>query len=488
LPGAGAGLIGGIASAAALSQIGSLPSNASLVHLGSPPSAYIVYLLASAALGAGFGVLVWQQRTGAGETLFWGLTYGAIVWFVGPLTLLPLVQLGVIVWDVHSAQEAFPSLFGHLLYGAVTGLALSLIRPRDPDADPAHEALNDRIAQDGSGRPSAGFLPMLRGGLLRGALSGLLAGWLLARMTDRLPAAPAAALMPSSALALGAAGGVAFALLYLRPPPGTGPALIRGMVFGFFWWVIWPVTLLPILRGAGLHWNLDQTRAAFTLLPPLLLGGVATAVGYQWLDRLAHLLFSEMRGRTDEEGIGTEGLRALGWGALAGLAGGVLFTVIMARAGSPTAVSALIGRRSPLAGFVIQLIIADLIGVTYGLLFRRQSFDAGSALGWGVSYGFFWWVLGALTLQPLWLGAPPQWTVEGGSALFGSLIGHLAYGAGLGLAFHSLEARHSPWWVPRTRAEEARVARRKDQLLTAAPALWALVVVIALALPVILSM
>ena len=47
--------------------------------------------------------------------------------------------------------------------------------------------------------------------------------------------------------------------------------------------------------------------------------------------------------------------------------------------------------------------------------------------------------------------------------------------------------RQNPWWIPRTRAEAARVGRRKEQLLTSAPALWALVVVIALVLPVLLG-
>ena len=44
--------------------------------------------------------------------------------------------------------------------------------------------------------------------------------------------------------------------------------------------------------------------------------------------------------------------------------------------------------------FTFDLVISDLIGISYGLLFQRQSYDIGSALGWGVSYGFFWWIFG----------------------------------------------------------------------------------------------
>ena len=189
----------------------------------------------------------------------------------------------------------------------------------------------------------------------------------------------------------------------------------------------------------------------------------------------------------DKEGAGTEGLRAVGRGALAGLVGGLLFTAVMVRVGILPVIAQLVGMRSTMAGLIVHLIIAGVIGVCYGLLFRRQSYDLNSALGWGVSYGFFWWILGPLTLMPILLGGTPQWTVQTAAGLFASLVGHLAYGAGLGVAFHLLEARQNPWWIARTHAEAARVARRKEQLLTSAPALWALVVAIALVLPVLLG-
>ena len=56
-----------------------------------------------------------------------------------------------------------------------------------------------------------------------------------------------------------------------------------------------------------------------------------------------------------------------------------------------------------------------------------------------------------------------------------------------GFTFYIMEARHSPWWIPRREAEIARVARHRDQVLTSAPALWTLVVVISLILPVLLG-
>ncbi len=447
VPGAYAGLIGGVISGVALSQVGALPATAALVHSDSAAVAFVIHVVVAGIIGAGFGVLVWHQRSGAGETLFWGLTYGALWWFAGPLTLMPLLQVGFLAWDVHSAQEAFGSLLGHLLYGAGTGLAVAAIRRERPA---------------GHGTTTAGTV-------VRGALAGVVGAWMLG---DPL---------------IGLLAGVGFALLYPRPPDGTGPALIRGTVYGFFWWVVGALTLLPLIGDGRLAWSLEDARAAFSTLPKYLLSGPAITVAYQWLDRLVRLLFSDVRAIRDEEGAGTEGLRAVGRGALAGLVGGVVFTGVMVRVGILPVIAQLVGMRSSMAGLVVHLVIAVVIGVCYGLLFRRQSYDLNSALGWGVSYGFFWWILGPLTLMPILLGGAPQWTAQTAAGLFASLVGHLAYGAGLGVVFHLLEARQNPWWIPRTRADAVRVGRRKEQLLTSAPALWALVVAIALVLPVLLG-
>jgi len=455
LPGALAGLIGGIVSGLALSRVGALPATAALVHLDSAVVDFVFHAAAATIIGGGFGLLVWHQHTRAGETLFWGLTYGALWWFVGPLTLMPLLLAGFLAWDLHSAQEAFAGLLGHLLYGATTGLALAALRAQ-------RRALSLRV---------------YGGAVARGALAGLIAVWLLVSTTG-VPVSWSSGLLV----------GIIFALLYPIPHDGAGPGLIRGTVLGFVSWVAGPLSLMPLLAGGRLAWSLDDARTAFAALLGLLLLGALCAVWYRWLDGLVRLLFAEVRRSYEQEGAGIEGLRAVGRGALAGLVGGILFTLVIMRIGGLGAVGQIIGSTSMGSGLFVQFVVSETIGVTYGLLFRRQSYDVGSGLGWGLAYGFFWWVLGPLTLTPLLLGARPQWTVESAAALFPYLIGHLAYGAALGIVFHLLEARQNPWWIPRTHAEAARVARHREQLLTSAPALWALIVMIALVIPVLLGL
>lgn len=454
LPGMAAGLAGGIVSGLALARAGALAPTASLVRTDSAVIDFVVHTALAALIGGGFGVLVRQQHTRAGETLFWGLTYGALWWFVGPLTLMPLLLAGFLAWDLHSAQEAFASLLGYVLYGATAGLSLAALRRQR----------------------RAPTLRIYVGALARGALAGLIAASLLVRTTG----APVS--WPSGALV-----GVVFAWLYPVPQDGTGPGMIRGTVLGFFVWVAGPLSILPLLDGGRLAWSLEEARAAFpSLLGFLLLGAFCAAV-YRWLDGLVRVLFADVQRSYEQEGAGVEGLRSVGRGALAGLAGGIPFTLLIMRIGALGDAGQIIGSASMASGLLVQFLVSEAIGVTYGFVFRRQSYDIGSGLGWGLAYGFFWWVLGPLTLAPVLLGARPQWTVETAAALFPFLVGHLAYGAALGIVFHLLEARQNPWWIPRTRAEAARVARHREQLRTSAPALWALIVMIALVIPVLLG-
>ena len=468
--GALAGLVGGLVFGAAMTQLGLLPIIASLVRADSPFVGFVLHLVIAAVIGASFGFLVRHQQPGADETLFWGLSYGTFWWFLGPLTLLPLLSGGSLTWGLEAARAAFPSLLGHVLYGAGTGLTFLFLQRRRTDAA--------RLA----------FAP-----LLRGALAGLASAWLLGRafgaqaqlqsLSDAFAGAPAWLVL----LLLGGLTGVSFALLYPQPSKSAGVNLVRGTVYGFLGWIVVMLTLAPLLSADGLRWSSDAAEARFFALPGLLLFGAATALFYQWLDALVKLLFSDVvRGRYDE-GVGTQGVRAIGRGVVAGLVGGLLFTLVMVQIGVLPVVAALVGSSSAIAGFFVHLGIATLIGVSYGFLFRAQSYDSGSALGWGVSYGFFWWVLGPLTLMPLFLGGAPQWTTQAAAETFASLTGHLVYGAGLGLSFYGLEARYSPWWLPHTEVEAARVTNRKEQVLTASPALWVQVIFIALIIPMLLG-
>lgn len=180
----------------------------------------------------------------------------------------------------------------------------------------------------------------------------------------------------------------------------------------------------------------------------------------------------------------------VGWlltGAGAGVCGGAVFGAAMIALGYLPTVAGVVRASSEPVGFAVHMVIAAVIGAGFGALIWRQRPDAGETMLWGLAYGMLWWFLGPLTLLPLLLGHAPDWSVAVAGSLTASLVGHLAYGAGLGIVFHRMEARFSPWWIPRAMADEARLAARKAQLLSAAPAVWALVVAVALTLPVLLA-
>jgi uncharacterized membrane protein YagU involved in acid resistance len=453
--GAPAGVVGGLAFGAAMAQLGVLPTVATLVGLGSSRAGFAVHMAISAVVGAGFGLMVRRMRCGPSEMVFLGAAYGALWWCIGPLTLLPLALGQAPAWDVAGAQREFPSLIGHLLFGIGTALAFVVLHgPGDP----------------GRARNPAGAGTLLRGLLAGGASAAALSTVLGGR---------------APALAAGAALGLAQAVLSPRSDQGIGAALVRGQGYGFVAWVVGELTVLPLLAHEGLRWSLVEARASFPELPGWLLLGALAAVARTLLDRLAPLLSSEhlraYRGATAGSGVLAAALR----GAVAGLVGGAVISQLMLRGAVPEVAERLTGAEGPLAGISVNLAIGVAIGVSYGLLFRRLGQDVTCALGWGLSYGFLWWVLGPLTLLPALLGGDPEWSAAAAGGSLSALAGHLVYGGCLGVAFHLLEAPFGVPWLARTRAEALAALRRREELLAATPALGA--VLLAMLLTVLVT-
>ena len=215
--------------------------------------------------------------------------------------------------------------------------------------------------------------------------------------------------------------------------------------------------MLALLGGDRQAWSLDAIRVDFPTLPGYVLFGALLVLLYLWMGGLSRLLFGEESAFLSQEGVGARGLRALSQGILAGTIGGLLFSLVMLQIGFLPDVAGLVGMSSASSGFFVHLFIANLIGISYGLFFHRQSYDLGSALAWGISYGVLWWILGSLTLMPVLLGSIPQWSAAFAAQSFAALIGHLVYGAAVGIAVFLVEARYRPWWVSRSAAEEIQI-------------------------------
>jgi hypothetical protein len=87
----------------------------------------------SALVGMSYGVLFQHEAPNFGSGVAWGLLYGVIWWFIGPLTLMPILLGGSFTWTTTAAGALLPSLIGHLLYGAATAFVFLVLERRHAD-------------------------------------------------------------------------------------------------------------------------------------------------------------------------------------------------------------------------------------------------------------------------------------------------------------------------------------------------------------------
>lgn len=130
-------------------------------------------------------------------------------------------------------------------------------------------------------------------------------------------------------------------------------------------------------------------------------------------------------------------------GGLAGLLGGVAFSLATHNQGALDEVAGLLGFSSSGVELVFHLVTASLMGVLFGATFHHPSEGYAATVSGGLLYGLLWWVLGPLTLMPLYDARAPTWTVAEAGAAFPSLIGHLLYGAVTGIGFYLLSFFYS---------------------------------------------
>jgi len=444
-------------------------------------------LLTGVVLGALYGLLfallLMRRVAGPGAGLLWGLGYALLLWLAGPAGLFPLLgdvsgangapAMGML----DTARDHFPELVAYLLcFGLPLGLTMGVL---------------------GGLRRSPGQVRFsLPRALVVGGAAGLVGGWAFGQWMAQVDFFPLiAGLVGSESSTVGVALhfaiavfiGASFGVLFQRDVRGFGSSLGWGLAYGFLWWFLGPLTFLPILQGSLPDWSYGQGGEMFGSLVGHVIYGLLLGLVYAALDRLWVGFFHNSDPINREvEGPGKRTLRSLGWGALASLIGGLLFSAVMIATGVLPDIANLVGGSSPALGFVVHMGISTMIGMSYGVLFAYEAPDAGSSVIWGMLYGLVWWFVGHLTLLPILLGESFTWTTEAAGAGLPSLIGHLIYGAALALMFLLLERRHAGWnrLDPRIAAREAR---RQRPAGTPAPALWLFALVLGVLLPIMLG-
>lgn len=112
-------------------------------------------------------------------------------------------------------------------------------------------------------------------------------------------------------------------------------------------------------------------------------------------------------------------------GAVGGIAGGLVFGVLMAMMGMLPMIASMVGSDSALVGVGIHLVISILIGLGLSMPFAGVLKTYGRGALIGMAYGALWWVLGPLLIMPIMLGMP-LFMVNATAGW--SLMGHLIYG------------------------------------------------------------
>ena len=137
-------------------------------------------------------------------------------------------------------------------------------------------------------------------------------------------------------------------------------------------------------------------------------------------------------------------------GIVAGLIGGLVFGMMMAMMSAPDGkpmmqmIAMVVRSDSVIVGWLYHLFNSAVIGGLFGLMLGARVAGYGSSLIWGMVWGMVWWVLGGLILMPLALGMPmfaPLAMEPMRMMAVMSLMGHLIFGAIMGLAFFVLFAR-----------------------------------------------
>ncbi len=428
--------------------------------------------------GLVFGQFFAARATSAGAGLIWGLGYAFLLWIVFPAAIIPWIAGKMepqALLDSHRLH--FPDLVAYLLFfGLPLGVAMGIW---------------------GDFQPRPGRLRFhWKRAIFVGGLAGVVGGWVFAKWMeqgDYFPLISGLAAGDSPMLGrtlhfLVAVGiGATFGMLFQRDVLGYGSCMGWGVGYGMLWWFLGPLTLYPLISGEQLDWSADQASNVFGALIGHIVYGLIVGVAYATFDRLWVRLFVDSDPiNREREGPGLRTLRTLQWGALAGLVGGVFSSPIMLVSGVISRVAGVDSTFSTFRGLALHLLVSAGIGMTYGLLFRREAPSIGAGVGWGWVFGLIWWYLGPLTVMPLVLTGSCDWTPGAAAALLPSLMGHLIYGAATALTFLLLERRYAGWLLrdPRVAAREARRARPAG---TPAPALWLFVLGLGVLPPILLG-
>jgi len=274
-----AGLVGGWAFGVWMARVHFFPLVAGLVGSRDVSVGIALNFAIAVVIGASFGLLFQREILGLGSSIVYGVGYGLLWWFIGPLTLLPALSHRPIDWTAANASLLFGSLVGHLVYGTIVGTLYGL-------EDRAWKRFF--YESDPLNREAFGGIRML-GSVGRGALASLVGGGIFSVVmlaTGTLPRV--AALAHGTSIVLGffthmvisAIIGATYGYLFRYEAPDVAASLAWGLAYGAIWWFLGALTLFPILSRSAVRLERCERGGtiAFARRPSSLRGGSSADV------------------------------------------------------------------------------------------------------------------------------------------------------------------------------------------------------------------
>ena len=115
----------------------------------------------------------------------------------------------------------------------------------------------------------------------------------------------------------------------------------------------------------------------------------------------------------------------------------LVFGVMMGMMGMLPMIGKMVGQPSAVVGFLVHMINSAVFGAAFAAVFGRYATRISSGVGYGIVYGGILWLLGPLTLMPLFLGMGfgVNWNLAAATKMLPSLFGHIIYGTLLGVVY-----------------------------------------------------
>jgi hypothetical protein len=262
-----------------------LPLLSGLRGLPSRTTSLTLQFFIAVMMGLIFGLLFQRDVRSYGSCMGWGVGYAILWWFLGPLTILPLLSHTPIDWSAAHASAMFGALVGHILYGLVLGVSYATL-------DKIWVRLfiqSDPLNREAHG-PGLRVLQSLGWGAFAGFAGGIVSSPIMLKTGVLSKVAGVDTSLTNLHglvvhLLISSLIGMTFGLLFRNESSDLGRGVAWGWLFGLIWWYLGPMTLLPLILTGVSDWSTDAASALLPSLMGHLIYGAVTAFVFLLLER-----------------------------------------------------------------------------------------------------------------------------------------------------------------------------------------------------------